>query len=229
MLRTVWYGRSMPASFVVDPSAEFQPGMIAELNVVGNQVVATVSTGICPIGVIDEVKTRAFTRNVWNETIIVSVPSTTGPGGVLVSAIDVKAELKKPNILASSFVTTVDCVLNEVNGVITFLAGTPLNLDLTGSGYPNAIKAVVNYTYTVANVPGDDSTIGSGRVTVWYDRFFFQTDQFETNQLYPVRANLYVSESGILTTRRPSDKHPAVATVTAPPVPMHPMLECMWY
>jgi len=229
MLRLVQTGNALPASFICDPSAEFQPGMIAELTVIGNQIMATVSNGTAPIGVIDDIKTRAFTNVSWNEAVIVPATGVPGPGGTLVTPVDIKAELKKPSITASSFNSTVNVVLNPVNGVITFVAGTQLNFDLTGTGTPNAIRTIVNYTYQVPNIPGDDSTQGSGRVTVWFQRMFFQTDQFETNQQYPVRANLYVSEMGLLTTRRPSSLHPAVAMVTAPPSPLNSMLECLWY
>lgn len=228
MLRLVQVGNTLPANFICDPSAEFQPGQIAELTVIGNQIMATVSNGTAPIGVIDDIKTRAFTNVSWNEVVIVPATGVVS-GSSLVTPIDIKAELRKPNITASSFNSTVDVVLNPVNGVVTFIAGTELNFDLTGSGTPNAIRTIVNYTYQVANIPGDDSTQGSGRVTVWFNRMFFQTDQYETNQQYPVRANLYVSETGYLTTRRPSAIHPAVAMVTAPPTPMNPMIEVLWF
>jgi hypothetical protein len=229
MLRLVQVGNTLPASFIVDPSAEFQPGQIAELTVIGNQVMATVSNGTAPIGVIDDIKTKAFTNVSWNEVVIVPAVGVPGPGGTLVTPVDIKSELKKPNIIPSSFNSTVNVVLNPNNGVITFVAGTSLNFDLMGTGQPNAIRTIVNYTYQVANIPGDDSTQGSGRMTVWFNRMFFQTDQYETNQQYPVRANLYVSEVGFLTTRRPSAIHPAVAMVTAPPTPMNPMIEVLWF
>jgi hypothetical protein len=229
MLRLVQVGNTLPANFIVDPSAEFQPGQIAELTVLGNQVMATVSNGTAPLGVIDDIKTKAFTNVSWNEVIIVPAVGVAGPNNTIVTPIDIKAELKKPNIIKSSFSSTVDVFLNPVNGIITFLAGTQLNFDLTGTGNVNAIRTIVNYTYQVANIPGDDSTQGSGRVTVWFNRMFFQTDQYETNQQYPVRANLYVSEVGFLTTRRPSSIHPAVAMVTAPPTPMNPMIEVLWF
>jgi len=225
----VQVGNTLPASFICDPSAEFQPGQIAELTVIGNQVMATVSNGTAPIGVIDDIKTKAFTNVSWNEVVIVPAVGVAGPGGTIVTPIDIKAELRKPNVISSSFNSTVNVVLNPVNGVITFLAGTQLNFDLMGTGSANAIRAIVNYTYQVANIPGDDSTQGSNRVTVWFNRMFFQTDQYETNQQYPVRANLYVSETGYMTTRRPSSIHPAVAMVTAPPTSMNPMLEVLWY
>jgi len=224
----VQVGNTLPASFICDPSAEFQPGQIAELTVLGNQVMATVSNGTAPLGIIDDIKTRAFTNVSWNEEVIVPAVGVMS-GGQLVTPIDIKAELRRPNIIPSSFSSTVKVNLNSINGVITFLAGTPLNIDIMGTGQPNGIKTIVNYTYQVANIPGDDSTQGSGRVTVWFNRMFFQTDQYETNQQYPVKANLYVSEVGFLTTRRPSAIHPAVGMVTAPPTTMNPMIEVLWY
>lgn len=203
--------------------------MIAELTVIGNQVMATVSKGTAPIGVIDDIKTKAFTTVSWNEEKIAPVSGVLNSDNKLVSPIDVKVELEHPNVLASSFISDVPCYLNTNNGVITFLAGTELNYDIDGDTIPDAIRAIVSYTYQVPNIPGDDSTIGSGRVTVWFDRMFAQTDQYETNQQYPVRANLYVSEAGLLTTRRPSEFHPAVAMVTAPPTPLNSMIEFLFF
>jgi hypothetical protein len=229
MLRLVQVGNTLPANFIVDPSAEFQPGQIAELTVIGNQVMATVSNGTAPLGIIDDIRVKSFTNVSWNEVIIVPANGVPGPGGTIITPIDIKAELKKANIVPASFTSTVNVVLNAINGVITFVAGTQLNFDLLGTGTPNAIRTIVNYTYYVPNIPGDDSTQGSGRITVWFNRMFFQTDMYETNQQYPVKANLYVSETGYLTTRRPSPIHPAVAMVTAPPTPMNVMLEALWF
>jgi hypothetical protein len=218
----------MPISYPVDPSSEFEGGYIAELAVIGNQIMATVSNGTCPIGIIDDVKTKAFTNVSWNETVIVPAVGIPGPNNTIVTPVDIQAVLRRPNIVPNSFSSTVNVVLNPVNGVITFVAGTPLNLDIQGNGAPNAIKAIVNYTYMVANIPGDDSTYGSGRVTIWYERMFCEVSVFETNQQYPLRANLYVSEVGLLTTRRPSRIHPAVATVSSPPSTTNTMLGVFW-
>jgi hypothetical protein len=229
MLRIVQISNSLPATFICDPSAEFQPGMCAELTVIGNQVMATVSNGTAPIGIIDDIRTKAFSNVSWNEVVIVPAVGVPGPTGSPVTPIDIKAELRQPNILSSSFNSTVNVTLNPVNGVITFIAGTPLNFDLTGSGNFNAIRTIVNYTYYISNVPGDDSTAGSHRMTVWFNRMFAQTNQYETNQQYPVRANLYCSELGYLTTRRPSSIHPAIAMVTAPPTSFNPFIEFLWF
>lgn len=228
MLRIIQRGESMPASFAVDPSSEFDGGMVAGLTVMGNRVVATVSNGKAPIGIIDDIRTKAFTNVSWNEVVMAPAVGVE-QNGRLVTPIDIKVELRKANVRKSSFTSDVPVVLNENNGIITFLAGTPLNFDLTGSGTPNAIRAVVSYTYYVANIPGDDTTAGSGRMSIWYGRMFAQTNCFETNVQYPINAPLFVSEVGLLTTRKPSQLHPSVAMVTAPPTPLNSMIEFFWF
>lgn len=229
-MRLVWYAKSVPASFPCDPSVEFQPGMLAQLTTVGNQIMATVSNGMAPFGIIDEIRTKSFTAVAWNEDIILPVTGVPNTSGQLVIAEDKMAMLKNSNIVKSSFISTTKCLLNEVNGVITFLAGTPLNFDIDGDGNMDAIRAIVNYTYHIPNMPGDDSVAGSGRMTVWYERMIFQTDQFETNQAYPLNAPLFCSEKGMFTTRKPSPNHPAIGMVTAPPSGIGAsMLEVLWY
>jgi hypothetical protein len=232
MLRLIQIGNALPTSFICDPSANFMPGMIAQLCVNGNQVMATVSNGTAPIGIIDDINTRAFTSVSWNE-VLVSPPmvGVFNSANQLVCPNDVVLNLAHAYITPASFVSTVDVELNQLNGTITFPAGTVLNYDLLGTGSPNALQTVVNYTYQVPNIAGDSSIQGSGRMTVWFQRGFFQTDQFETQQAYPVMANLYCSEAGLLTTRRPSPIHPAIAMCTAPPLGLYAaaQLEFLWY
>lgn len=201
--------------------------MCAQLTVISNTVMATVSDGTAPIGVIDDIRTKAFAAPAWNETIIVPAQGVMS-GGQLVTPINIQTTLKNAYIDPKSFISTVDVQLLPTNGVITFLAGTPLNYDLGGTGTLNAIRTFCNYTYQVPNIPGDDSTLGSGRMTIWFSRGFLQTDQFETSQVYPVNANLYCNEHGLFTTRKPSPIHPAIALVTGPPQPQNPMIEILF-
>lgn len=228
MLRLVHYGNALPTSMICDPSAEFQAGQVATVTVIGNQVMATVSDGTCPIGIIDDMRTRSFTKIAWNEVKVEPVSGVLDLNGQLVTPADIKIELDHPNITASSFVSNVRVVLNNVNGVITVPAGTPLNLDIDGDSVYDAIRVIVNYTYQVPDIPGDDSTEGSGRITIWYERMMFETDQFESNVSYPVRANLFVSETGLFTTRRPSKYHPAIGIVISPPSIISPYLQALW-
>jgi hypothetical protein len=217
----------LPFSFPVDPNAEFQPGQIAQLNVFGNEVVCGVSDGTAPIGIIDDIKTNSFTSASIDEYVIVPVVGVLS-NGMLVTATDVKTELQNAYILERSFISDIDVLLIPRNGVIVIPQGTPLNFDNEGSGTPDSVRVVTSYTYQIPNIPGDDSTSGSGRVTIWFQRIIAETNQFETNQRYPLNANLFVSELGLLTTRMPSANHSAVAIVTAPPSSIHEGLQFLW-
>lgn len=57
MLRAVSIGHPHSTSFPVDPDAEFEPGMIGQLKVInGLEIVLSVSDGLAPLGIIDDVK-----------------------------------------------------------------------------------------------------------------------------------------------------------------------------
>ena len=70
MLRLVQVGNALPMSFIVDPSAEFLPGSIAQLTTLGNNIVCGVSNGSAPIGIIDDVKTSSFWQPTIDEVVI---------------------------------------------------------------------------------------------------------------------------------------------------------------
>jgi len=228
MFRIVQAGNALPTSYPVDPSAEFEPGMIAQLGVIGNNIVCGVSDGTAPIGIIDDIKTRAFTSTSIDEPVIVKAPAIQ-QGNRYFAAIDVRKDMRNSNVISSSFITSpVDVELIPRNGMVIFPAGTELNFDEDGDGIPDSIRTVVSYTYQIANVPGDDTTIASGKVTVWFQRMIAQVDKYETNRRYPVNANLFVSERGLLTTQQPTPNHPAVAIVTGPPTAIFGTLEFLW-
>ena len=221
MLRVISTGLSLPDSFKVDPSSEFLPGMIGQLGVFANSVVMGVSDGTAPYGIIDDIKTRAFTSVSWDEQVVASSPGIMGPNNIMVTPVDITFLLQNPKIIPQSFVSNpVPVQLIPNNGAIIIPAGTPLNYDLIGSGSFNAVKTLVRYTYQINNIVGDDSTAGSERVTVWYSRGRYQVDTFETNQSYSINANLFVSEKGLLTTRQSSPNIPSIGIVTAPPSPV---------
>mgnify|MGYP001307774310 CR=1 FL=1 len=228
MLKIIHSGNSMPISLPVDPTAEFEPGCFAQLGLIGNDIVATVSDGTAPLGIIDDIRTVSFTKPQIDEIILVSVTAThTDGNGDLVNSEDVTGVLEFPNVKSSSFTSTVSVVLNSVNGIITVPAGTPLNYDSDNDGIFDSFRIIVNYIYHVANRPGDDSTLGSGRITIHYQRGIYATDQFDTTQIYPINATLYVNTEGKLTSKSPSDTHPGVAVVTGPPSATNSTLEFM--
>jgi hypothetical protein len=220
VLKVIHSGNAMPMSLPVDPTAEFQPGAFAQLRVIGNDIVAGVSDGTAPLGIIDDARVAAFTKSQVDEIVQIQVPDTSiavDDNGKLVNSSEVSSPLNNPHIIQSSFISDISVFLNYVNGIITVPAGTELNYDFDGDGINDGFKIVVNYIYRVSNRPGDDTTLSSGRVTIHYQRGIYATDQFDTTQVYPLNATLYVGLDGHLTTKQPTENHPGVAIVTGPP------------
>lgn len=220
MLKVIHSGNAMPMSLPVDPTAEFQPGVFAQLRVIGNDIVAGVSDGTAPIGIIDDARIAAFTKSQIDEIVQIQVQESSigvDDNGKLVNTTEVSSPVSNPHIIQSSFISDVSVFLNYVNGIITVPAGTELNYDFDGDGVNDGFKIVVNYIYRISNKPGDDTTLSSGRVTIHYQRGIYATDQFDTTQVYPLNATLYIALDGALTTKQPTENHPGVAIVTGPP------------
>lgn len=228
VLKLLQIGNSLPYSYIADPNATYQPGICGQLNAFGLNIVMGVSDGSCPVGIIDDIRTNAFTQPSIDEVIIVTAPSTTS-NGKLVLAADIKTELEEPHVIPNSFmITGADATLNAKNGLITLPAGTPLNLDVDGDGILDSVKVICNYTFQVPGIIGDDSTTGSGRITVWFSRMICATNQFETNMRYPLNSPLFSNESGLFTTRMPFPQAPAIGLVQAPPTSISGYLELLW-
>jgi len=225
MLRLIQVGSSLPTSFPVDPTCTFEPGMIAQLKVLGNEVVCGVSDGTAPIGIIDDINTSAFTASIIDEVVIIPAVND----GHDKAAGEVMKNLRFSNIIRSSFISDVEgLILVDVNGVIIAPAGTPLNYDYDGDGTLDAIKVICSYTYRIANIPGDNTTVSSGRITVWFQRGIYETDQFDAKQAYLVNATLFVNSNGLLTTEQQSPQNPGIAICTGQPSSILNTLEFMW-
>lgn len=232
MLRIIQAGNTLPTSYPVDVSSSFQPGQIGQLKLVGQDIVVGLSDGTAPLGIIDDVRTNAFTQPVRDEIVIISAPDPSlvrSDGYNFYNKVDFTQKLDNAGLLQTSFVADYEgLILNAVNGILTLPAGSKLNWDSTGNGLFDSVKTVVNYVYQVPSLPGDDTTLGSNRVTIWFQRGLFSTDQYDTLQRYPLNATLFVNEEGKLTTKQISPEHPGVALVTGPPSAMVNTLEFMW-
>ncbi len=231
MLKVVHIANTLPISYPVDPTAEFEPGMIAQQKLIGNDIVMGVSDGTAPFGIIDDVRTTAFTATQIDEVVIIKVPESNvqlDGNNHRVNINEVTGTLENPHIIPSSFISTIAVTLNSVNGIIMVPPGTELNYDSDGDLVNDSFRIIVNYIYRITSKPGDDSTMGSGRITIHYQRGVFATDQFDVRQNYPLNASLYVGLDGKLTSKQPTENHPAIAFVTAPPSAMNGTLEFIW-
>lgn len=229
MLRLIQVGNSLPMSYPVDISSTFQPGAIGQLKLIGNDIVIGLSDGTAPLGIIDDVRTNAFTQPVVDEIVIIPANGIDTDGYYYYTHSNSKQELANANLLRTSFMSNYEgLILNPVNGILTLPAGSLLNYDSDGDGHADSVRTIVNYVYQVPSIPGDDTTTGSNRVTLWFQRGIFATDQFDTLQRYPINATLFVNENGILTTKQNSAMHPGVGIVTASPSANINTLEFLW-
>ncbi len=227
MLRVVHTGNARPVSYPVDPNAVFEPGMLAQFKVIGNDLVLGVSDGTAPFGIIDDIKTTAFTAPV-NDEIVVIPAAGEFDGYNWIALAEASQELYNANIVANSFVADYPGLrLNPVNGILKAPAGTILNYSTAGTSEFDAIRTRVKYAHYIPNMAGEDSTVGSGRVTVWWSRGIFQTDQYEMSA-FSVNAALFVSARGKFTTEQTISGQPGVAMCIVPPTAHNPFLEFIW-
>lgn len=228
MLRVIQANTGRPVSYPVDPNGTFEPGMVAQFKVLGNETLIGVSDGTAPIGIIDDIKTVAFTLPVRDEIVIIPI-SATWDGYNFVSTVEATKELQNAGIVTNSFATDyAGLSLNSINGILRAPVGSIANYTINSAAEPNSIRAIVHYSYRVPNIPGEDSTIGSSKMTFWYTRGIFQTDQYEMVH-YGVNATLFVSASGRFTTENSFAGQPGVAMCIVPPTAHNPLLELMWF
>jgi hypothetical protein len=229
MLKVIQAGNGIPLSYNVDSSSTFQPGQIGQMKIVGQEVVVGLSDGTAPLGIIDDIRSNAFTQTIYDEIVIIRGVNVQTDGYNFYTGDEANQHLANAGIVQSSFIADYDgLILNSVNGIVTLPANSVLNWDLDNDGLNDSVKTIVNYVYNVPNLPGDDTTIGSNRVTIWFQRGLFSTDQFDTLLSYPINATLFVNESGILTTRQLTENHPGVGMVTGPPSASDSTIEFMW-
>lgn len=233
-LEIIWTQGRPNGTGAVDWSVEFEAGMLAGKTIIDQTVVWTVANGttIPAIGIIDDTRTNAFTDTIAYEEVIVRVIDANGDGksdfDALGKLMGGTKGLGISNVLISTFRSDPQVALDAVHGTIDVLSGTTLNFDQDGDGILDSVKVTCAYQYYVPNKPGEDSTLGSGRLTTWSA----PGSEFATNQWEPTaggyRLNdwLYCSPDGKFTR---SANGAALAIVTYPPTTLDSMLQFMWF
>lgn len=227
-LRTSYTSGPTHGLWPVDPSVEFEPGMIAGLIEVGGDILATVSDGctIPPVGIIDDAKTEAFSRPSLDEPVFVPAAGVPDQYGGIVSTVDTMGQLEHVNIIPQSFVSSMDVDLNPRNGIIIVPAGTELNvIDPGGDPQKTGFEILVSYAYQVPDLPGEDTTAGSGKISIHIFRAIHATNQFDPVVEYPLGGPLYCGRDGKITSE---PNGPIIGMTTAPPSILINEIEFLW-
>jgi hypothetical protein len=211
MLRIIEVFNNLPVCVRVDSRAYFQPGQVASLKMKKGEIVAGVCDGLHPCGIIDDIRIRSNVLRMvpkpFNQVHIVPInhPSFDEDLKQIVLAQDHSVKLNHVNIIADSFISDVPGQLKSVNGELILPKGTICNHRISpmdGGCYINyAVRLTCRYAYNVPAPKMDDSTVGSGQVTLWTKNMIADTDMYDTAQEYHKYANLYV-ENSLLTTKR---------------------------
>ena len=177
--------RGAQGDFLVSPTLIAEAGMLGTLqgttsgSPTGLPQVILASGSAKLIGVIDENKTTQFLATVQNEVV------GTGVGAF-------SANLNNANVIAGTFATgtAVAFLTSATNGTVS---GT--------------IGGTVSYSYVIPGKAGDDTTLASGKATLWLQEGEYATDVYEVAtvlgsglQAYTVGNPLYCSANAKLTT-----------------------------
>ena len=122
ILRLIQIGNALPIQYPVLPSAIFEPGMLGQLTLLGNNIVCGVSDGTCPLGIIDDVNTTAFYAPSIDEIKIVQAVGQL-VAGKYISITDLTVLLDNPNVQTNSFICDTEVYLRERNGAVVIPAG----------------------------------------------------------------------------------------------------------
>ena len=116
MLKIIQAGNALPFSYPVDITSEFQPGNIGQLKIVGQDIVLGLSDGTAPLGIIDDIRTTAFTQPVVDEIVIIQGSDIYTDGyGNYFNGKDTMKNLDNAGIMQSSFVSDYEgLVLNII-------------------------------------------------------------------------------------------------------------------
>jgi hypothetical protein len=230
MLRIIETFNNLPQNIEVDPDANFQPGNVGSLRIKNSKSVMGICDGLHPYGILDDIKSNVIRCVPVPPTQTFIVPAEdiefdANKKAIILSKAQ-KVELNHANIIAASFISDVPGTLKYLNGIFILPIGTICNYclkpSINGSTINDAVRFSCKYAYNINKV--DDTTLGSGRVTVWSKNMIAETDMYSIAHEYNKYMPLYV-ENGLLTTKRLDSQCKCIGIVLEGPTTNNPMMK----
>lgn len=169
--------------FLVDSAVSFEAGMLGKLTGTSTGLpqvtLAGAAVGTQAVGIIDDNKTSQFIATVVNEAV--------ASGATVLS----HANIVSGTLVVGSSVGAAIAGFNYTNGAFSTATSN------TGTA---------SYSYYIPGKAGDDTTLASGKCTLWIQPGEYATDVYEvaantgTAISYSVGAPLYSSSNSKLTT-----------------------------
>lgn len=240
VLRPLYTSGQPHGRYNVDPAVTFEAGQVGMLAVdaLGNTVLTLAGTK--PLGLLDDNKTAAFTQPVIGE--VHSVAPTAGATWLannanIVTDSELVFLLSSTGAVAATSVKPTDYTATSyTNGLFTVTAAGNIDtaapyLDTDGDTVADSVNIMIQYQFAVPGVSGSDSTLGSGLVTLWFQRGEFSVSVYDTATTYAVNDKLFVGDGlaasaplGTLTVDARTANPQVVGIVTQPPTSSNPLL-----
>lgn len=223
MLKIIETFNNSPICVSVSPNLQMQPGQIGSLVIKQGSPVLSISDGLNPLGIIDDIRSHVIRKvpEDINQLFVLTAINPMLNGDKYVLSQDQTFHLPHHNIIAASFTCNVNVILDLIAGKLTFVAGTICNFD------QKAIQFSCRYAYNTICDSLQDSISGTHRATVWTQNMIAETDIYDTTVEYPKYANLYVAH-GLLTTSRFDFMCKSVGIVLPCPEMNYGLLRFLW-
>ncbi|MEO0074544.1 MAG: hypothetical protein ABIK31_00335 [candidate division WOR-3 bacterium] len=192
---------------VVDPGAEFLPGMGAALTTLGGKTVVTRHDGSATapvLGLFINSKTNSFYK-ATAETFVAG----TAPYNITLKNANVK-DVRITTLSGAAFTGTF--TVNTVNGIV--------NVTVQGN-IASGETGIVYYSYKDLTVVGFDQTLGSGRVAVLESNSEVALLVYDTSVAYTLGGTVGINADGLVSSPGTS---PAIGFVTKVPSVNNPEL-----
>lgn len=241
VLRPLYTSGQPHGRFNVDPAATFEAGQVGMLAVDASGNTLITLAGSKPLGLLDDNKTAAFTQPVIGEVHGVRPGFSGGDTWVtnnanIVSGSELVFLLSATGTATAVAKTTDYTVTSYTNGLFHVVVAGAIDsatpyYSSTGSGPADSVHIMIQYLFAVPGVAGTDTTLGSGLVTVHFQKGEFAVSIYDTATTYAVNTKLYVGDGGAnhaplgtLTVAARTANVQVVGVVTQPPTSSNPLM-----
>lgn len=192
---------------LVDPNAEFLPGMGAALTNVGGKTVVTTHDGNAStpvLGLFVSSKANSFYKATSEKFVAGNATYT-----ITLKNANVR-DVRITTLTGAAFTGTY--TVNNTNGIITVTAQ---------GNIANGETGIVYYSYKDLTVLGFDQTLGSGRVAILESNTEVALLVYDTSQAYTLGGTVSINANGLVSSAGTSS---AIGFVTKVPTVDNPEL-----
>ncbi len=230
MLHLIETFNNLPSNIKVNSDTLFQPGHVVALKMKKGEAVIDICDGLHPFGIVDDIKCSHARCPSWEEHVIdlktLNIKDINYENKTVVLKQEEKIKLNHENIIQNSFISNISCQLSPKIGEFKLFKDTGYKFSEIFCDKFDETKLSIIFSCKYAyNIPLlDDSTLSSGRATVWTKNMIAETDIYDITVEYHNYGILYSSQ-GLLTSKRADCQCKPIGVILRAPKVDNPMLK----